>query len=388
MIIILIFVSLLFFIFGIHISYPFLLKWLSRKTASLISSSPMDNSHVEGMEMELPFVSIIIPVHNEESVIERRLNNIFESNFPKNKMELIVVDSGSIDNTRSIIEEKFPNRVTLLKEELRKGKANAINLALQICKGEIVIITDGPALYHKDTILQLVCSLKIPSVGGATTLYSIPNASENQITSSEYTFWSHKDKIRILESRVYSTSWVSGEACAFKKSIVSKIDEDSLADDSNIALQLLSKGYRVVINENSHFTEKSPSEVFDYFKIKIRRSLGGLMETLRFRFFLFKREYGYFGVVIFPYRFFAQVVSPIASFLAMFLLIPALLEIAKYFGIYSLLIIGLSVLYLGFHFRCKIIVYVIFEIIGAIALLQLLTRRRDVKWKQSRTTRI
>jgi cellulose synthase/poly-beta-1,6-N-acetylglucosamine synthase-like glycosyltransferase len=335
----------------------------------------------------LPFVSVVIPVFNEELVIERRIKNIYQCTYPKNKLEVLVIDSGSKDKTCSIIEEKFPNRVILMREEQRKGKASAINLALEKCKGEIVIITDGPTLYDKDTILQLVESLRNSSVGGATALYNIPNATENQTTASEYTYWSYKDKLRILESRTYSTSWLSGEACAFKKGILTKLDEDTLADDSNIALHLISKGYRVVVNEHCYFTEKSPSEVYDYLRIKGRRALGGLIETLRFRFLLFRPEYGHFGLVIFPYRFFAQFISPIASYIAMVLSIPATFEIGMYFGIYAQLFLGITLLTLGLIFKNKILAYIYLQLITLRAMFLLLTRRADVNWYQSRTTR-
>jgi len=387
MIMVTIFVFLVVIVFGIHMIYPLVLKRLSRKTDSFASYNENLISDIDRLGQKFPFVSVIIPVHNEELVIERRINNILESSFPKSKLELIVVDSGSKDKTRSIIEEKFAETVTLLKEEQRRGKAHAINLALSVCRGDIVVITDGPTLYQKDTILQLVSSLRNPYVGGVSALYIVPNANENQLTASEQKFWSYKDKIRILESRVYSTSWLSGEACAFKKKIVMRLDEDTLADDSNVALQIISKGYRVVVNENSNFTEKSPSEFYDYIKIKSRRVLGGLIETSRFKFFLFNRKYAHFGLIIFPYRFFTQFITPIALYIAAILSIPAAIEFSTLFGSYLVLLIGICVLIMGLLFRNKLIAYVNLQIITSLALLMLLTNKRDVRWVQSRATR-
>lgn len=379
---------LIFSMIGIHISYPLLLKMISRRHLTNSSTNMIKDVAISDVSSDLPLVSVIIPVYNEELVIERRINNIFESSYPKDRLEIIIVDSGSKDNTKTIIKEKFPKGVTLLREEQRKGKAHAINLALKITAGEIVIITDAPTIYNKDTIFQLVDSFKNSSIGGVSALYNIPNADENQTTASEYAFWSYKDKIRILESRAYSTSWLSGEACAFKKNIITRLDEDTLADDSNIALHIISKGYRVVVNEKSIFTEKSPSEVYDYFKIKARRVLGGLIETLRFKFFLFNPEYGYFGLIIFPYRFFVQFVSPIASYIALILAIPAIIEISMNYGIYGVILIGVSLLVLGFLFKNKVIAYINLQLITSIALLMLVTKRGNVKWNQSRTTRL
>jgi len=380
-------VVLLSVLIGIHMGYPLLLKWISRTKLTRSSGGVTTSGDLHESHSDLPLVSVIIPVYNEELVIERRINNIFKSSYPGEKMEVIIVDSGSKDRTSSIVQEKFGNRVILLQEKERKGKAHAINLAVNICRGEILIVTDGPTLYSTDTISQLVQSLSDSSVGAVTALYEIPNASENQITSSEHAYWSYKDKIRILESRAHSTSWLSGEACAFRKKIVSRVDEDTLADDANIALQTLSRGYRAFVNENCFFSEKSPSQFYDYFRIKTRRTLGGLIETLRFKSLLFNPRYGYFGLIIFPYRFFAQFLSPVITFATIAIAIFAIIEIATYFGIYVVLLFSIPLLFLGLHFRYKVISFIYLQLITSIAIILLITRRVRVDWAQSKTTR-
>jgi len=381
MLVFVIFVLLLFIVVGIHIIYPLLLKRISQKVMNLSQSNIGMKSFSQS---DLPMVSILIPVYNEESVIERRINNIFESTYPKDKLEIIVIDSGSRDNTRSIIETNFQNRVILIREDQRYGKAHAINLGLGVCKGDIIILTDGPTLYDKETISELVNSFRASSVGGVSALYNVPLTGKSHVVDSEHTFWLHKDKIRILESRAYSTSWLSGEACAFRNKTITKVDEDTLADDSNIALQLISKGYRVIVNEETYFTEGSPSALYDYFKTKVRRALGGLIETLRFNSLLFKRQYGYFGLIIFPYRFFAQLISPIASAITIALAIPAVIESIAYLGIYSL-IIGVTLLSIALILRHTVIAYIYTQLISLIALFMLLTGRVDVRWTRSTT---
>jgi biofilm PGA synthesis N-glycosyltransferase PgaC len=337
---------------------------------------------------ELPVVSVIIPVHNEELVIERRLNNILNDGYPKNKLQIVVVDSGSTDKTCSIILEKFRSDVILVREEHRQGKAHAINSALSKCTGDIVIVTDGPALYSKDTIHHMVKCFEDPSVGGVSALYKIPNGNESRSTVYEKTFWSHKDKIRFLEGALCSTSWLSGEACAFRNKAIYEVHEDTLADDSNIALQLISKSYRVVVTKDAQFTEKSPSQTKDYFRIKTRRALGGLLETLRFRSLLFNRGYGCFGLIIFPYRFFCQFISPFFSLVAVVLALPASLDVYHSYGIPNGLIVIATACIVCFLLRQKIIAYLYMQLILMAALFMMLTRRVDVKWIQSQSTRL
>ena len=161
---------------------------------------------------DFPMVSILIPVYNEESVIEKRINNIFESRYPKSRLEIIVIDSGSNDKTRSIVESYFKDTVVLITEDVRRGKAHAINMGLQYCGGDIVILTDATTLYDEQTISNLVNSFEDKKIGAATAFYDVPDSGESQVTTSERKFWSYKDNLRVIESNVYSTSWLSGEA--------------------------------------------------------------------------------------------------------------------------------------------------------------------------------
>src|ERR671911_36527 len=76
------------------------------------------------------------------------------------------------------------------------------------------------ALYDRDTVLELVNSFKDSSVGAVSALYRVPNSEDSHVSASEHKFWLHKDEVRILESSIHSTSWLSGEACAFRNKII------------------------------------------------------------------------------------------------------------------------------------------------------------------------
>ncbi|HSA72763.1 MAG TPA: glycosyltransferase [Nitrososphaeraceae archaeon] len=337
------------------------------------------------IQSDLPNVTILIPVYNEESVIERRINNIFECTYPKNKLEIIVIDSGSTDKTRTIIHSKFQNTVTLITEKERKGKATAINLALHLSKGDFVILTDGATLYDKETIMHLVNPFKDNTIGAVSASYDVPNREESHSTASEHKFWLHKDNIRILESKIHSTSWLSGEACAFRKGIINKVQDDTLADDSNIALQVVSKGYRAIVSQDARFTERSPTQLTDYFKIKTRRTLGGLVETLRFKGLLFNRKYGYFGMIIFPYRFFVYLISPILSCALIVLAFLSTMQIISEFGTYATLLLGAIFLTTAFILRDIIMTYIYTQLFTIMALIWLLRGNADVRWSRSTT---
>jgi cellulose synthase/poly-beta-1,6-N-acetylglucosamine synthase-like glycosyltransferase len=376
-----IFVTILIILLGVHLAYPMLLRRLSKKYRyeSYCERSGLD------FHSNLPKVSIVIPVYNEETAIENRINNIFQCNYPKDKVEIIVIDSGSSDKTRLIIGSKFPEKVTLISEENRRGKAHAINLGLQSCKGEIIILTDGTTIYDKETIVQLVSFFNDNSVGAVSAFYDVPNSGESHVSASERKFWTLKDSLRLLESIVYSTSWLSGEACAFRNKVIEIVPEDTFADDSNIALQFISKGHRVVVNKNAHFTERSPTEFSDYIKIKSRRALGGLQETLRFKSLLFNRKYGYFGMIIFPYRFFVCFLSPILACLLIGVAIPTIFELVSIIGFFSAAILGIGLISIFILFKELFSTFFYTQLITIIALFWLISGKKDVLWTKSKT---
>jgi cellulose synthase/poly-beta-1,6-N-acetylglucosamine synthase-like glycosyltransferase len=334
---------------------------------------------------DLPTVSVLIPVYNEESVVENRINNIFQSNYPKDKIEIIVIDSGSNDDTRLIIQSKFQGRVTLITEPIRSGKAHAINLGLKSASGDIIILTDGTTLYDRETIVELVEPFGDNTIGAVSAFYDVPNSDESVVTASEKKFWIYKDKLRFLESVVYSTSWLSGEACAFRNKVIEIVHEDSLADDSNIALQFISKGHRVVVNQNARFIERSPTEFSDYIRVKSRRALGGLLETLRFKSLFFNREYGYFGTVIFPYRFFVCLLSPILACLLVGLVVPTIIEFVSITGFFFALLLGIVITFTLFLFKGLLSTFFYTQLITIIALIWLLIGKKDVRWTRSKT---
>ncbi len=377
-----IFVIILSLVLGIHFAYPHILKRLSQTSTGFLPDDYGNKSYVHS---DLPPVSILIPVYNEELAIEPRINNIFECTYPKDKLEIIIIESGSSDRTRSIIESNFKNKVTLITEQERRGKAHAINLGLKSCKGEIIIVTDGTTLYHKETILEIVSSFKDNKIGAVSAFYDVPNSGESVVSASERKFWSYKDNVRLLESNAASTSWLSGEACAFRNKLIDKVHEDSLADDSNIALQVISKGYRAVVNQNARFIERSPTQFSDYIKIKSRRALGGLMETLRFKSLLFNRDYGYFGTIIFPYRFFVCLLSPILSCLLIGLTVPAIIELVSLTGFFFTALLGIGLVLIFILFKGLLLTFFYTQLITIIALFWLLCGKREVRWTRAKT---
>ena len=273
--------------------YPLTLAVLSRRFGKRVQTQV-------GYE---PPVTIVIPTHNEATLIRRRLEDVTRYDYDLDKIEVIVVDSGSSDGTVDVVEAArrdglLPNLV-VIREEARRGKAAADNLALARASGDIMIITDAPTLFDRQAVRRLVANFADPSVGAVTGDFRVPNQSTAS-QREEGLFWALRNRLRRLEADLDSTPFLSGEMCCFRRSLLDGVDEDSMADDMNISLRLRRAGYRTVVDPVASFSEPRSASFQELNASKSRRAVGGIQELVRFRSMMFKREYGWFGMLILP----------------------------------------------------------------------------------------
>jgi len=142
------------------------------------------------MKNEYPSVSLIVAVYNEEKDIKKFLDSVLKLNYPKNKLEVIIIDDGSTDKTVEIIK-KYPFK-------LIKGKHMGIgfsqNLGLKKAKGEFVMFLAADMVLHKNCLKEIVKPFKNPRVGATDAKFLFGNEKGN-IISKLYYLRSHPGKI-------------------------------------------------------------------------------------------------------------------------------------------------------------------------------------------------
>jgi cellulose synthase/poly-beta-1,6-N-acetylglucosamine synthase-like glycosyltransferase len=270
-----------------------------------------------------PKVSFVIPTWNEEKTISGKLKNTLALDYPKNKLEIIVIDSGSTDKTKSIVG-KF-RRVKLIAEKERKGKADALNKVFKKCIGNIVVISDSDCRLDKNILKKSMPYFFDSKVGALTGRQILFNSGENLATKTEQKYRNFYFNIRKAESIIDSTLVFHGEFSAFRKELLDNIFSDSVADDSELALRIRKKKYKALIIWDAIYREYAPNKLSDRMKQKYRRAQGLVQIMSRFfPTFFFNPEYGYFGMLIFPTEFFMHVISPFFLLIAAvtFFLLP------------------------------------------------------------------
>ena len=170
---------------------------LSSKHIKGFAYSSLDNEKFNKInENYKPFVSIMIPAHNEEYVIEETINNVLNLNYPN--FEIIVIDDRSEDNTANVIknlEAKHDKVIALIRDkDAFPGKSAVLNDALKIAKGEAILVFDADATMESNFLANLIPKLEPADVGAVQARKVIRNKDFNFLTrcqNNEYTMDSH-----------------------------------------------------------------------------------------------------------------------------------------------------------------------------------------------------
>ncbi len=194
-----------------------------------------------------PFVSLIIPAYNEAGVIERKLQNALELDYPSRKMEIIVASDGSSDETAAIARQfAAGGRVRVLAFPRNRGKMATLNAGVLEARGEIVVFSDASALLHRDALRRLIENFADPNVGAASGRYTVVRAADVSTGASEDLYWKYETFLKARESELDSTLGGHGHLCAIRRALYPYPSANVVNDDFVIPVSVLAKGYRAV----------------------------------------------------------------------------------------------------------------------------------------------
>jgi cellulose synthase/poly-beta-1,6-N-acetylglucosamine synthase-like glycosyltransferase len=261
-----------------------------------------------------PMVSIVVPTCDEESNIRKKIDDLLKIDYPRDKLEIIFVDS-SRDKTGEIIQEFrqwSPIRVSLLEEPERRGLAAAVNKGYAAASGEIVMKSDCDVILRNDFVRNIVSYFSHSNIGAVSGAAEVINRSIDRSiinrSKTEVGYRSIFEKLKLAEANLDSTYVFN--AFAFRRELFELIDEKSVADDTELALRIRKKGYRAIYAPDAIIYDPSPTEIKTRIKQKSRRAQGVIRLSCQNLKVLFNPRYGRFGMFIFPANFFMIVVLP------------------------------------------------------------------------------
>ena len=216
----------------------------------------------------LPEVSLIVPAKDEEAVIARCLKALLSLDYPREKMEIFVVDGHSKDATREIcyeFSEKYPDVVIVLPQDESKGKPPALNLALPYTTGEIVGFFDADSVPERDALRKAVSYFQDSSVMAVQGQPLSLNERENMLTrvaSKEDKAWFQL----MLQGREELKLFIplTGSGQFVRRRVLEELggwDERALAEDVEFAVRLVETGYSVKYAPDIRFWQETPNSL-------------------------------------------------------------------------------------------------------------------------------
>jgi len=252
-----------------------------------------------------PMVSIIVPAHNEEAVIEKKLDNLCNLNYPVELMEIIISSDNSTDRTNEIVEEyirKNPDKPILLyKVKKRQGKTNAQNEAVRIAKGEILVFSDANSMLDKDAIIHLVSSFTSDDIVYVCGRLKYVNNLDTSTSEAESRYWDYDLFMRKVESKIKTITAGNGAIYAIRKREYVEFDPIR-CHDSAMPLEAALNNKRALYNEKAVAYEKAGETDEDEYKRKVRmfrNILTSIFGNPR-KYNIFK--YGWFSYFYFGHR--------------------------------------------------------------------------------------
>lgn len=279
-------------------------------------------------EKKLPKVSIIIPAWNEEKGIAGTIKSAIELDYPRKKLEIIVIDDGSKDNTYAIAKSFKNKNVKVFKNKINMGKGASMNFGIKKAKGEIIVTMDADNIIVKGDILKKMVynfnDSNVMCIAPTTAIYN-PKGILQRVQQVEYLLGVF---LRKAFSSINAIHITSGAFSVYRKSFFEKhgdFDEHALTEDMEMALRIQYYGYRIVNDLTAVAYTIAPNKFIPLMKQRRRWYVGLMKCLLKYR-FMFSKKYGAMGAIVLPVAITTVILSVILTF---YVTIISLSEINK-----------------------------------------------------------
>lgn len=227
-----------------------------------------------------PSLSILIAAYNEEASIARKIEQTLALDYPKDKLEILVLSDGSTDRTDEIVKSFHEHPVRLLRIDDRQGKTHAQNEGVKAASGDILVFSDATTLYQREALLQLAANYKNPKVGAVSGRYEYVDPTGASPTGQgQITFWSYENIIKMMQSRIKTVSGCCGCIYSLRRELYTALPNDVISDLTQ-ALCVIRQGYRVIFEDRALAFEETTTSSSEEFAMRIRVVTRGMRGVL------------------------------------------------------------------------------------------------------------
>jgi cellulose synthase/poly-beta-1,6-N-acetylglucosamine synthase-like glycosyltransferase len=218
----------------------------------------------------LPSLSVIVAAHNEEAAIESKIQNIFASNYPRERLEILIGSDGSSDRTDEIVRKYAGAGVGLVSFPMQQGKSAIQNGLVAAASGEVLIFTDADCEFDPNALRCIAARFNEPQVGLVTGVPSYANQNENTVTQNEGLYLRYESWLRRQESDRGLLVMASGSLFAMRHSLWRPLDRN-LGDDFELPLRAALAGFQNVLEPGAQTVTTLPqNRPESMFALKVR----------------------------------------------------------------------------------------------------------------------
>ncbi|MBT8392381.1 MAG: glycosyltransferase family 2 protein [Ignavibacteriaceae bacterium] len=235
-----------------------------------------------------PFVSIIIPVFNEAKIIDRSINSLLKLDYPN--YEIIIVNDGSTDNTKKVAEtfvgyrNGIHNKVKVsLINKPNGGKSSALNLGINISDAEFVLCMDGDSMLTPQSLKMAVRHFVNPEIGAVAGNVKVLNRGKFFTDLQALEYLEGLNMARSAQSSIKLVNIIPGPIGLFRKKAIESAglySSDTFAEDADLTLRILSKGWKINYEPNSISFTEAPIKLQQLLKQRYRWTRG-ILQSIR-----------------------------------------------------------------------------------------------------------
>ena len=262
-----------FLVFYTYLGYGMLL-WVLVKLKRIVMGKPKKRA-LPTDDDELPDVTFLVCAYNEQDVVDMKMKDIYQLDYPKNKLHIAWVTDGSSDNTNSYLKT-YPD-VDIIFTPERKGKTAALNHGLSLVKSDITVMTDANTMVNPGAIKEIVKLMQDPKVACVAGEKRVMARHKGQAAAEgEGLYWRYESALKRMDSELYSAMGAAGELNAIRTALYEPMPENALLDDFVMSMRMVDKGYKIAYSSNAYASEYGSANLQEESKRKRRIAAGGL----------------------------------------------------------------------------------------------------------------
>ncbi len=249
-----------------------------------------------------PSVAIIVPCFNEEQTIRETVESLQTLEYPKDKLQIILVNDGSTDGTRAVMDSFAATPGIRVVHKQNGGKHSALNTGISMTDAEFIGCLDADSFVHPDALKEIVPHFKDERVAAVTASMAVHNP-QNPLERMQYAEYLMGIALRHILSAVNGLYVTPGPFSFYRRSVLVEqrgFRHGHQTEDMEMALRLQKAGYWIENAPRAKVYTKAPSTLWGLLKQRTRWTSGFIRNAYEYRSMIGNPRYGVLGLLVLP----------------------------------------------------------------------------------------